>query len=85
MRGIFCVCLTLLLVGLGTAAFGQERVWIAEKGNVSFVSDAPLEIIKAHSPNLRGVIDPGTKTFAFIVNMNSFMGFNSEIQHVHFM
>ena len=52
---------------------------------VSFVSEAPLEIIKAESNSLRGLINPPNKAFAFSVGMSSFKGFNSDIQRTHFM
>ena len=58
---------------------------MAEKGTVSISSEAPLEIIKAQSHSLRGVINPTTKAFAFTVNINSFQGFNSDIQRTHFL
>lgn len=63
----------------------QGGRYIAENGVVSFKSDAPLEIIQAESKSLRGVIDPATKEFAFSLKINSFQGFNSDIQRVHFL
>jgi hypothetical protein len=53
-------------------------------GEVSFVSEAPLEIISAKSNKLRGVIDPQKNTFAFSVTVISFEGFNSPLQREHF-
>ena len=64
---------------------GQEPVWLAEKGTITFSSDAPLEIIKAKSTKLRGAINTVSNSFAFTVDINSFEGFNSEIQQVHFL
>lgn len=63
----------------------QNGVWHAESGKASIRSDAPLEIIQAESNALRGVIDPATRSFAFSVRINSFEGFNSEIQRTHFL
>lgn len=54
------------------------------QGKVSFVSEAPLELIKAESQKLQGVIDPATKSFAFSVTLKSFDGFNSALQKEHF-
>jgi YceI-like protein len=65
--------------------FTQEELWRAENGKVQFRSDAPLETITAESKSLRGAIDPSKKTFAFSVRINSFEGFNSDIQQVHFL
>ena len=64
---------------------GQEPVWLADRGTIAFSSDAPLEIIKAKSTHLRGAINTATNSFAFTVNINTFEGFNSEIQQVHFL
>lgn len=62
----------------------QDYMWKAEHGKAQIKSDAPLEVIKAESKALKGLIDPATKAFAFTLNINSFEGFNSEIQKVHF-
>lgn len=53
-------------------------------GNVSFISDAPLEIIKAESNALDGIIDASNMNFAFTIDMTSFEGFNSPLQKEHF-
>jgi len=63
----------------------QHVVWRAENGKAHIKSDAPLELIQAESKSLRGVIDPATRSFAFSVRINSFEGFNSEIQRTHFL
>ncbi len=54
------------------------------KGDVAFVSDAPLELIKASSDEIAGVININSRHFAFRVPMNSFEGFNSDLQRIHF-
>jgi hypothetical protein len=53
-------------------------------GKVEFISDAPLELIKAASILLRGFINPEERTFAFSVPTGSFKGFNSPLQQEHF-
>lgn len=53
-------------------------------GSISFRSDAPLELIKAQSGELKGLVIPDKKQFAFIVNVKSFKGFNSPLQQEHF-
>jgi YceI-like domain len=53
-------------------------------GSISFRSDAPLELIKAQSSELKGLFFPEKKQFAFIVNIKSFKGFNSPLQQEHF-
>ncbi|WP_412986512.1 YceI family protein [Pontimicrobium sp. IMCC45349] len=54
------------------------------KGKVSFISEAPLEIIKAESNELVGIIDMSNMNFAFSIDMASFQGFNSPLQKEHF-
>jgi YceI-like domain len=62
----------------------QDFMWKAEHGKAQIKSEAPLELIKAESNALKGLIDPATKAFAFTLRINTFEGFNSEIQQVHF-
>lgn len=75
----------LLFLAWTCAINAQDEHYISERGFVSFKSDAPLEIIQAESKALRGVINPETKSFAFTININSFQGFNSDIQRTHFL
>lgn len=53
-------------------------------GEVTFISDAPLEWISAKSLNLKGLIDTTSNRFAFEISVNSFDGFNSALQKEHF-
>jgi len=62
----------------------QAQKLATEKGEINFVSNAELELIKAVSNKLRGVVDLATNHFAFSVQVNSFEGFNSELQREHF-
>jgi polyisoprenoid-binding protein YceI len=55
-----------------------------QKGEISFISNAELELISASSQKLQGIIDASTNQFAFSVPINSFKGFNSELQRIHF-
>jgi len=43
-----------------------------------------LELINASSKNIKGIIDPATGNFAFVVTIQSFEGFNSNLQRQHF-
>jgi polyisoprenoid-binding protein YceI len=61
-----------------------QKKLATEKGEMSFVSNAELELIKASSGKLKGLIDLTTNQFAFSVQVNSFQGFNSELQREHF-
>lgn len=74
----------LLLFGR-SLCFSQANLFVAQKGDATFMSEAPLEKIKAESKSIRGAINKETKEFSFSVKINSFLGFNSEIQRVHFL
>ena len=54
------------------------------KGEISFASNAALELITAKSTDTQGIIDPLTHQFAFSVAIQSFKGFNSDLQRQHF-
>jgi polyisoprenoid-binding protein YceI len=43
-----------------------------------------MELINAGTDKLRGIIDTEKRTFAFVVNITSFEGFNAELQRDHF-
>src|SRR5258706_1836721 len=73
----------LLLVFSGFAIRAQNKIEI-EKGEITFTSNAKLELINAASKKLHGRIDPATGQFAFIVKIQSFEGFNSKLQQEHF-
>lgn len=73
------------MIGLTALTNHDGITWQSEKGTANIKSEAPLEIIKAESHEVRGVIDPVSKSFSFSIQMNSFEGFNSEIQQSHFL
>jgi polyisoprenoid-binding protein YceI len=61
-----------------------QNKFSTSNGEIKFASKAQLELIKASSNKMQGVIDPSTNKFAFLVSMQSFRGFNSELQRKHF-
>lgn len=61
----------------------QQRLTV-EKSRIQFASNAELEVIKASSDQVQGLLDPSTNKFAFSVRIISFKGFNGEQQRVHF-
>jgi hypothetical protein len=67
-----------------TAQDPAQNVFRSNSGHVSFVSDAPLEIISAESNELKGVVDSETHSFAFQLDVRSLKGFNSPLQQEHF-
>jgi len=62
----------------------QSLLYKCENGEVSFISDANLELIEASSHGLKGILDPETNRFAFSIDIISFTGFNSALQLEHF-
>jgi polyisoprenoid-binding protein YceI len=66
-----------------TPASAQGLLEISS-GKIRFMSDAPLERIQAEATAVKGLIDLDKATFAVTVNINSFEGFNGELQREHF-
>jgi YceI-like domain len=62
----------------------QKVVFKTTSGSIKFISEAPLETIKAKSDELKGILDTTKNTFAFSVSVHSFQGFNSPLQLEHF-
>jgi hypothetical protein len=75
---------TVLLLLIGSSFKDPVNIYNISKGNISFSSDAPLELITAGSKELRGLIETEKKQFAFSVKVQSFKGFNSGFQKDHF-
>lgn len=75
--------LSIIILILANGIWSQP-VFITRNGTASFVSNAPLEIIKAESKEVSGVIDPVSRSFAFSMDNSSFKGFNSTLQQEHF-
>jgi hypothetical protein len=73
----------LLLIAVSTQVSGQNQFQI-DKSQINFISNAPLEIIKATSSELKGAIIPATNQFIFKVLIKSFTGFNNGLQMEHF-
>ena len=67
-----------------TSLYGQSLLLKCDKARVDFVSEASLEMIKAHSSDVKGILDIQENKFAFKVNMLTFNGFNSPLQREHF-
>lgn len=79
------ILLTGLLLFFCCPANAQSPVvFKTTSGKVEILSDAPLEVIKAHSNELRGVIDTANHSFAFTISVMSIKGFNSPLQREHF-
>jgi polyisoprenoid-binding protein YceI len=61
-----------------------SQIYTITSGRISFRSDAPLEVIRASSTDLIGLIDIMKKNFSFKITVHSFQGFNSPLQKEHF-
>src|SRR5688500_4561349 len=75
---------SLMIVCIFAKAQDTKHVYQINNGRASFKSDAPLELIRAASTELKGLIDFEEGTFAFTIPIKSFMGFNSALQREHF-
>ncbi len=69
---------------LGSSFKDPVDIFNISKGNITFSSDAPLELITAGSNELKGLIETAKKQFIFSVKIRSFRGFNSGFQKEHF-
>jgi polyisoprenoid-binding protein YceI len=76
--------LVLVFVFLFLPASFAQKKYSTQKAFINFSSEAELELIKASSNEVRGIIDPVSNQFAFTVDINTFKGFNSELQREHF-
>ncbi len=73
-----------ILFVTGFSLRSDPAIYVIKKGEVSFHSNAKLELIKASSAQLKGIIDVERRTFAFSVSIKSFDGFNGPLQKEHF-
>lgn len=76
--------LLFLMVVLSAHVQAPAYLFSVSKGTIIFWSDAPLELIKASSNQLKGIFSGEKKQFAFTLNVNTFKGFNSPLQQEHF-
>jgi len=81
---VFLWLLALLYLPASDLIAQQKTTFVTEKGSIRFVSEAPLEIIRASSSSLKGAIDLEQRSFLFVLDNVSFKGFNSPLQQEHF-
>lgn len=75
--------LIILLVCFQSLAEGQSLLKLSS-GTIEFVSEAPLELIRASTSSFKAVIDTSKGEFAISIPIKSFVGFNSSLQQEHF-
>ncbi len=81
----YALCCALCILTIFILSFRKPAaVFITQQGKVSFVSNAPLEVIRASSDKLQGAINADNRSFVFKVAITSFKGFNSALQRTHF-
>jgi polyisoprenoid-binding protein YceI len=73
------------MVAFNNAKPSVNAVFEIRKATISFKSTAPEENISAKSSALSGILNLEENKFAFSVAINTFQGFNSELQRIHFM
>lgn len=78
----WAVALMLFVVASGWT-MAQDGLVIFT-GEVTFKSEAPLEIIQARNNAIRGAINTNNNQFAFTVPIRYFEGFNAPLQKEHF-
>jgi hypothetical protein len=83
MKGIEII-LFLLIASIDAFPQAGNQIYICRNGEISFLSDAPLELIKAKNGSLSGVLNITDRSFSFQVPTKAFEGFNSTLQKVHF-
>lgn len=79
-----CFAVLVVLVLLCPFVSGAQTIYQTVNGKISFSSEAPLELIKASSAGLIGLLDNDKRTFSFKISIRSFDGFNSPLQKEHF-
>ncbi len=62
----------------------NSGIYTCKNGQANFLSDAPLEMIKAATKSLSGALNIADRSFSFQIPSKSFEGFNSSLQKVHF-
>lgn len=82
IKTVHYILITILVVCI--FSFAKPAIYITSSGAINFRSDAPLELIRASSKELKGAIDTDKKTYAFKIRIRSFEGFNSPLQREHF-
>lgn len=76
--------IVFFLFVIGHLSMSAQTKFSIKNGEIEFTSNAKLELIKAGSKNIQGVINTANNQFAFLVKVQSFEGFNSKLQKDHF-
>jgi len=82
--GIVIIIFLLFGAEILSSAQNKSSIYTCTNGNAAFLSDAPLELIKAATKSLTGAINISDRSFSFQIPTKTFEGFNSSLQRVHF-
>lgn len=74
--------LFLLLLAMPLRGLAQQL--LLKETNITFISEAPLELIKANNKSVTGVVDLDKQQLLIYVKNDGFKGFNSPLQQEHF-
>lgn len=83
-RKLLAAFLSICLLAFIPSDSQNRRTYYTNKGKVVFISENSLEVIRANSEELKGIIDEENKSFAFAVRIMSFEGFKIALQREHF-
>ncbi len=78
------VLFLLVVTSFSNHELQAQKKYSTQKARMEFTSEAELELIKAASDDVKGILDPTTNNFAFSIDVKSFRGFNSSLQREHF-
>jgi hypothetical protein len=84
MKTILRLVLLCGIVAFSFSFIPEANIFTSQNGKIKFVSEAPLELIKAESDKLISVVDVSKRSFAFSIIIETFEGFNSPLQKEHF-
>ena len=76
--------LLIFLSGPQRSLCSEDSLLAISQGTITFVSEAPLELINARTEKIQGLVKVSDGSFAFSILISSFEGFNSELQKTHF-
>lgn len=82
--GVYRRLAILVLLIAGALPASSQQLYETSAGSIRFYSEAPQELIRASSQQLKGIIELKKRTFFFKVDITSFLGFNSPLQREHF-
>ncbi len=74
----------IILLSASSYVNAPNLLFSARSGTITFTSDAPLELIKANSDQLKGWLNSDTRQFSFAINIKTFKGFKVSTQKKHF-